>query len=224
MDITTAKTLAAKLQISMDLVIREEYEMILLKEIFESEFGTNLVFKGGTALRLAYGSARFSEDLDFNLISAFETPKFFEFLKRVKERYPFISAIEAIEKFNTIFALVKIKELYLERVFSIKIEISKRAGEWVKGKDYVLKVIRSEATPLTVLVNIASLAVILREKKDALKNRKFARDSFDYWFIGQLLHKELKPDFSRHDKKQAKAELHKLLPRNFWRVSDTWLE
>ena len=65
MDIATAKVLSNKLQISIDCIVREEYEILLLKEIFESEYGTKLVFKGGTALRLAYGSPRYSEDLDF---------------------------------------------------------------------------------------------------------------------------------------------------------------
>lgn len=68
MDVSTAQILSQKLQISLDTVVREEYEILLLKEIFESEYGSSLVFKGGTALRLVYNSPRFSEDLDFTLI------------------------------------------------------------------------------------------------------------------------------------------------------------
>lgn len=224
MDISTAKTLSERLQISADYIVREEYEVILLKEIFESEFGTNLVFKGGTALRLAYGSARFSDDLDFALLSEFDNAKFIKFLKKSGKRYPFVTEVEAIDKFYTLFVLVKIKEPFLERAFSIKVEISKRGGAWVKNKDYSFTVIRSETTPLTVLANIASLEMILREKKDALKNRNVARDIFDYWYINQLLHKETKPDFSGHNRVRAKGELHKLLPRNYWGPVDSWLE
>lgn len=35
MDLTTAQTFSQKLQISIDQVVREEYEILLLKEIFE---------------------------------------------------------------------------------------------------------------------------------------------------------------------------------------------
>lgn len=84
MDISTARSIGQKLQISIDSIVREEYEILLLKEVFESEFGLSLVFKGGTALRLAYNSARFSEDLDFTLIKKINRKKFIVFLKEVK--------------------------------------------------------------------------------------------------------------------------------------------
>ena len=126
MDRATAEALSKKTQISMDYLIREEYEMIFLKEIGESEFGSNLIFKGGTALRLVYNSPRFSEDLDFNLIENMDKDGFLTFLMKVGKKYPGITKIESIEKFNTIFALAKINVEYLDRPFSIKIEVSKR--------------------------------------------------------------------------------------------------
>ena len=223
MDITTAGSLGQKLQISIDYIVREEYEILLLKEIFESEFGSALVFKGGTALRLAYGSPRFSEDLDFTQIKEINPEKFLAFLKELPNKYPAITSIEVNEKYYTIFGLVKIKEEYLERAFSIKVEISKREGEWVKEKDYTDKLISSDVTPLTALIQVTSLERILEEKKDAMKNRKVARDVFDYWYIHQLLKQEVKIDFAGYDKVEAKADLHRLLPRHFWKVVETWL-
>lgn len=224
MDITSAQTLSQKLQISLDHIIREEYEILFLKEIFESEYGSSLVFKGGTALRLAYGSARFSEDLDFTLIGEIERGTFINFLKEVGKKYPTVTKVEAIDKFYTIFALVKVKEDYLDRSFHIKVEVSKRGGEWIKDKSYKDLVIRSEVTPLTVLAQVASLEKILEEKKDAIKNRKAARDVFDFWYINQLLKKQIKPTLEGYDKTQARSELHRLLPKHFWRVVDSWIE
>lgn len=223
MDLSTAQTLSSKLQISLNYIVREEYEILFLKELFESEFGSSLVFKGGTALRLTSNSARFSEDLDFTLIKEVDKEKFRRFLKEWKSKYPTVLSVEVNDKFYTIFALVRIKEEYLDRAFSIKIEISKREGEWVKGKDYSEKIIKSEITPLTVLAQVATLERILQEKEDALKNRKAARDVFDYWYINQLLKKEVGIDFSGFDKEQAKSELHRLLPRHYWRLVDLWL-
>lgn len=224
MDLPAAQMLSQKLQISLDLVVREEYEILLLKELFESEFGANLVFKGGTALRLAYASARFSEDLDFTAIKAIDPKLFINFLKEIEKKYSAIVNIEPTDKFYTLFALVKIKENYLARAFSIKVEISKRKGKWVKDRDFSDKVIRSEVTPLTVLARVALLPKLLREKEDALKNRKAARDVFDYWYISELLKKEVKIDFRGFNKEQVKAELHRLLAKPYWKVVDAWLE
>lgn len=224
MDILTANRLAQRLQISRDYVVREEYEVLILKEIYESEFGASLVFKGGTALRLAYGSPRFSEDLDFTRIADFDTAKFLTFLRRLENRYPTIKVVETIDKFFTVFGLIRINDPALDRAFSIKLEISKRAGEWLRSQDYQEKIIRSEATPLTLLAWVASLEMILREKTDAIKNRTVARDIFDYWYLNQLLHQEVPIDFSHHNKEAAKSELHRLLPKSYWHLADLWLE
>src|SRR3989344_3400652 len=157
MDIITARSIGQKLQVSIDYVVREEYEILLLKEVFESEFGSALVFKGGTALRLAYNSPRFSEDLDFTLIKKIDLEKFTAFLKELANKYPTITNVEANNKFYTIFGLAKIKEEYLDRAFSIKIEVSKRESRWLKEKDFTDKLIRSEVTPLTALIQVASV-------------------------------------------------------------------
>jgi len=196
--------------------------MILLKDLFESGIGSHLAFKGGTALRLAYGSPRFSEDLDFTLISKFSPAKLTNILKKTAKHFSSIESVETINKFNTLFGIIKIREPHLDRAFSIKIEISKRNGE--KNKNYSEKVIRSETSPLTVLALVSDLETILIEKEDALKNRKAPRDLFDYWYINQLLKKDVKPDFSGFDKTRVKSELRKLLPRNYWSLVKQWLE
>lgn len=226
MDLIAAQSFSNKLQISLDQAVREEYEILILKEIFESGYGSNLVFKGGTALRLAYSSPRFSEDLDFTLIiiKDFSKEGFIRFLRKLEKKYPAIIEVEVMEKFYTIFGLIRIKEDYLDRSFSIKVEVSKREGKWVENRDYSNKIIKSEVTPLTVLAQVVSLERILEEKVDAIKNRKAPRDIFDFWYINQLLQKQVKPDFKGFDKEHCKAELHRLLPRTYWKVVDSWLE
>lgn len=63
MDQRLAESLARQLKIAIEPVVREEYELRILRELLETTLGHALVFKGGTALRLAYGSPRFSDDL-----------------------------------------------------------------------------------------------------------------------------------------------------------------
>lgn len=49
------------------LLFREEAQKAILSALSLAEFFNHAVFQGGTALRLFYGSPRFSEDLDFVL-------------------------------------------------------------------------------------------------------------------------------------------------------------
>jgi predicted nucleotidyltransferase component of viral defense system len=166
MDATTAKQLSAQSQISVNYIVRESYELALLKELFDSPFGAHLVFKGGTALRLAYSSPRFSEDLDFDALGEIDSKKFFASLRRIGKRYPAITEVETIAKLHTLFSLVKITEPFLERAFSIKVEVSTRNRPWVKDTDYSSKVITSSTSPLTVLAQVASLDRLAIEKAE----------------------------------------------------------
>lgn len=223
MDAATAKELAKKLHISIDYIIREEYEMRLLKEIYESKFAGQLIFKGGTALRLAYGSPRFSEDLDFTALGNLPSKDLVKWVKELPTRVPGIVEVEAIKKFYTVFGLVKIKDVNLPHLFSIKIEVSKRKGAWVADKDYSDKLIASDMAVWRVIARVASLERILIEKKDALANRKAPRDIFDWWFIHQSLQRSVTPDITGYNKKQVKAELRRLLPKPQWRLINLWL-
>ena len=47
--------------------LREYLQQVILREMFELDWLAELVFHGGTALRMLYGLRRFSEDLDFHL-------------------------------------------------------------------------------------------------------------------------------------------------------------
>ncbi|MEW6675721.1 MAG: nucleotidyl transferase AbiEii/AbiGii toxin family protein [Nitrospirota bacterium] len=59
-----AENQAKNLKTDVTQVVREFWETVILKGLFDSPEGKFLIFKGGTALRLVYGSPRFSEDLD----------------------------------------------------------------------------------------------------------------------------------------------------------------
>ncbi len=48
-------------------IAREYLQVLILKAIYQSPFGRDLSFMGGTCLRLCYNLKRFSEDLDFSL-------------------------------------------------------------------------------------------------------------------------------------------------------------
>ena len=122
MNTQLADSLQKSLGISQEQIVREEYEMIILKKLFESEVGKSFVFKGGTALRLAYDSPRFSEDLDFSVVEKFDKEALDVLLKSIDSEYEAVELAEARQKRFTYFALFKVKEEFTPQAFSIKFE------------------------------------------------------------------------------------------------------
>lgn len=216
-----ADTLQKSLGISQEQIVREEYEIITLKALFESELGKSFVFKGGTALRLAYGSPRFSEDLDFSIIDEFDKEQLDKLLKSIADQYEALELIEVRQKYFTYFALFKVKEEFIPQAFSIKFEASIRRVDWQKDQDYRLFVLNSKVTNLTVLAQVTSLERIEKEKLTIEPPR--IRDLFDLWFIGQKLGKEVPMNFKGWDKRVVKRELHKFLPEQDRRLVEQWL-
>jgi predicted nucleotidyltransferase component of viral defense system len=68
-------------------ILREYLQYKILDIIFKNEVGAKLSFLGGTAIKICYGSARFSEDLDFDNfgLSEDEFMKLSELIKKELE-------------------------------------------------------------------------------------------------------------------------------------------
>lgn len=216
-----AANLQKSLGISQEQIVREEYEMIILKKLFESELGKSFAFKGGTALRLAYGSPRFSEDLDFSVVEQFNKNTLNALLKSIDSGYAALELVEIKQKYFTYFALFKTKEEFMPQAFSIKFEASTRPVNWQKGKDYQLLTLNSKVTNLTVLAQVITLERIEQEKLTI--NPARIRDIFDLWFIGQKLGKATPISFKGWDARIVRGELHKFLPKQERRLLEQWL-
>lgn len=210
-----------QLGISVIQIVREEYEMLLLNRIFDSEMGSSLVFRGGTALRLAYNSPRFSDDLDLAQLKKIKTPDFQKLCEETAKFNPGLELVEALLKHFTLFALFRIKDPVLSAPISIKIEISVRENKWEKDKDYTLMSLRSEVTPLTVLAQVAKLERMEQEKLSIVPLR--IRDIFDLWFIRQQTGKDYSLDFTGFSSKEVKRELNRLLPKGKRKLIEKWL-
>jgi predicted nucleotidyltransferase component of viral defense system len=208
-----AEKLAKELRIDRTQVVREFWEMIILKGIFESPEGNSLIFKGGTALRLVYGSPRFSEDLDFSLTEERLKGKFKPLIRRIVSPFPEISITDLEEKYYTYLGEIKIVEDYLPSPFRIKIEISKRRE---KGYQSDLALISSPASALQFLCRVSTLEQLYKDKLACVKERAKSKDVFDLWYISQKLKKAYKPETVPIPKKEIVRELRKYLPRDFW--------
>jgi len=208
-----AYRLAKESRIDITQIVREEWEIKILKEIFESPLGNSIYFKGGTALRLVYNSPRYSDDLDFTLVKRISKKSWEDMLKNIIKKFPEVIISDQKDKFYTYFGELKIKEDYLPLSFSIKIEISKR----IKNKyKYSLKLLTSKTTNIQILAQVEDLEEIRKEKKLAINSRNLPRDLFDLWFIAQKMKEPMDKNLKKIDKKFLRQELNKYLPKNYY--------
>jgi predicted nucleotidyltransferase component of viral defense system len=192
--------LSAKLQ-STQLNVRREYLQHLFLSYFYKQEKTDLVFfKGGTALRLIYGSPRFSEDLDFDSPLADA--------KQIESSI--IGALADISQEGVAAELDEAKTTsggYLSVIrFSawgqtvpIRLEISFQD----KKKHGYGVFIASEMCPDYSIVQLSEDQLV-KEKISALTSRKKPRDFYDFYFV---LRRNLLPEKKGEIMKQVLAAL-----------------
>lgn len=211
--------LAKFYQIDRFTIIREYLQLLFLSYLYQQKEGEDICFKGGTAIRLLFGSPRFSEDLDFSTILD---------KKMIK------NIVYKIEKLlNQEVESIKIYHLYsgkdTER-YRIKYQGKEIKYPLVIRLDFhrVKKIEEKEVSslitkfPIVFFPIICHLPkeVILKEKLQALSTRAKGRDFFDVWF---LMKRGIKIDTGFKKKvvlqkiknlseKKLKRELDKFLP------------
>lgn len=208
-----AEQKARELKIDKTQVVRGHWELIVLKGLYESPFGRYLIFKDGTALRLTYGSPRFSEDLDFSLTKDVLKGKFSSLIKKIIAPFPELSLTDLEEKYYTYLAEIKVTQNYLPFPFRIKIEISKRE---IKDYQWELKLLNSPATVIQVIGQVATLSQIYKDKLACLKGRAKPKDLFDLWYVSEIIKIPYTPQKYSLNKKELVRYLRKYLPSDFW--------
>jgi predicted nucleotidyltransferase component of viral defense system len=206
-----------ELKISNDKIIREEAEMIFLQELATDPLSSKLVFYGGTALRLAYDSPRFSEDIDLIEKEKIDFVEFEKFILKISSRLGWVLS-DIRNKRQTIFALLKIKDDKLKHPFSLKIEIHKPTK--ISDLKTKLNLIKSPVSILNPLLLVPSLEKLKELKEIAINNRKKARDIFDLWYISQSLRVEFKLPVKTPNYKlrEFKNELQVFLPPKYYPI------
>ena len=215
-----AERLALELKIDVTQVVREYWEVVLLNRLFESPWSGDLLFKGGTALRLAYGSPRFSEDLDFSLLKNNLGGIFKEAVSGLVKPFAVADITDLAAKRWTYLCEIRITEAYLPQPFRIKLEVSRRPAS---GYGSELRLITSPTTPIQALCRVATLEQLLQDKQDCIKGRAAPKDIFDLWFISQKMGIQYKPPDTRITRRELKRELAKYLPSDYQRVIEDLL-
>lgn len=184
----TIQKLATKYQTSeFPNIIREYFQHLFLSQFYIIENAGNVLFKGGTALRVIYGSPRFSEDLDFSIFGI-EPRRQRDFIEDI-----FTAVLAEIEKIG-----IKVElgpkpgstaegyygdaefQIYEYPSIGVSINISSRNGREIKGE---VDSIANEFVPTYNIFHLSQTEIINEKVFGALLQRKKARDFYDLYFI-----------------------------------------
>jgi len=156
-----------------DLIKQEKFELEVLDKLNSKKLLSNLVFGGGTMLRLCWGLNRFSVDLDFWVIRNIDFKELFIQIGDCLKA--FYVVMDSANKFYTL--LFEIKSKNYPRV--LKIEIRKEP----KRINIEKSIVFSRYSNTQVILNSVSLNDMMQAKIEALLDRKEVRDAFDIEFL-----------------------------------------
>ncbi len=156
-----------------DLIQQEIFEIEVLAWLKNKGFLRNMIFGGGTMLRLCYNLRRYSVDLDF---WTYRIDKIDEFFINLREAFKIdYDLTDAQNKYYTL--LFEIKKAPYPR--KLKIEIRKENKE----SDFQEKIAYSPYSNQQVLLKSFTLGQMMKNKLGALLDRKEIRDVFDIEFL-----------------------------------------
>jgi predicted nucleotidyltransferase component of viral defense system len=156
-----------------DLIKQEQFEIEVLDRLNTKRFLQNLVFCGGTMLRLCWELDRYSVDLDFWIIKNMDFGKFLNELKTELSEYYKVK--DSANKFQTI--VFELKSPVYPR--SLKVEIRKEQKK-IKIENSIAF---STFSNTQVMVKAVSLEDMMNAKIQAFLSRKEIRDIYDIEFM-----------------------------------------
>lgn len=181
-------------------IIREYFQHIFLSELYKLPDAEKILFKGGTALRVIYGSPRFSEDLDFSLFGVAQN-KVKSFVEGL-----FIDALAEIERAGIrvklgdkvgatsggYFGIAAFRMFEYPQV-NMEINVSSRNGRGIVGE---IDSVANNFVPTYTVIHLPQDELVEEKVFFALRERKKPRDFYDLYFIMR------KGMFSAEQKKQ----------------------
>jgi predicted nucleotidyltransferase component of viral defense system len=180
------------------LILREYLQYKILEIIYEGPYAEQLIFLGGTCLRLVHHNQRFSEDLDFDSL-ALSKNEFNEITENISnrlERMGYQVETKSAGK-NTFHCYIRFPGLLFQQGLSgyieekILIQLDTEAQEF----DFVPDLPILNKFDVFCRIHTTPLPVLMAQKCYAILNRKRnkGRDFFDLVF---LMGKSVSPDLT----------------------------
>lgn len=181
------KELSKLYKIDSFTVGREYAQIIFLEGIYSQPQSLDLVFKGGTCLRLIYGGHRFSEDLDFTLVGNTASVKTIldTALKFFNEHFPGSYLKErAVDKNAPGYTyLLKFSLPDLPFEATLHLDFSIRGDVFAPTENRLVQVKGYPLSPARPLIKVLSKKELLAEKIRAFLSRDKLRDLYDLAFL-----------------------------------------
>ena len=197
--------MAQRNSVGMQVQERDYVQHLLLWLLYSRS--QDLIYKGGTALRMVYGGTRYSEDLDFN--GPREVPMLQSTWQEVVARLRDFGVVAEMRRewesevgysFDVSFQ----GPLYDGRDRSkgkVRVDVNRRPEEVAARRELVASEY-DDVRPF--VVTVLTREHLLAEKIRALLVRGKPRDLYDIWL---LLRQEVEPDLSLIERKLALYEM-----------------
>lgn len=204
-----------RLRYPLQTADKDYFLALVLQIITESEIGTKLVFKGGTAIYHCYiDQYRFSEDLDFSSTTHDIT---IEEVRSLFSQFPFLS----IKKDFTSNATVKIEKLQytgtMQLPNSLKVEIDKLQNVLLPTQSMKY----NNVWGLDFNVNVMDIKEIAAEKTRAMSDRAQYRDFYDLFWITEKYKLDLLEIVNYIKQKEIREPITKTKIFRNWEVVGT---
>jgi predicted nucleotidyltransferase component of viral defense system len=218
---------AIKQQTTESNIAREYLQHLYLSFLYQQKHADKLAFKGGTALRIIYGSPRFSEDLDFSAnTSLFHIKDLLETTVQQARLSGF--QLQTFECKETSGGLLAVYETPIY-AYQIRIELNIS----IRQKSKFLTEPHLISSPLYPAYTLMGLKtnILVSEKIEALLSRQKPRDFFDAYYILRnriaidavipCKQKIIKIIGTLNAKALAK-ELKLFLPKSYWNLTSNF--
>ncbi len=154
-------------------MLHEQFELDVLDRLNSGRFLTNLIFGGGTMLRVCHGLDRYSVNLDFWVTKNIDWAKLHSKMEAYLQQFYKIS--DSANKHFTI--LFELKSPQYPRVLKIEIRKEKKMIKTESGIAY------SPNSNVQVLLKTVALEEMMTSKIEAFLSRREIRDAYDIEFL-----------------------------------------
>ncbi len=168
-------------------IVREYFQHIFLGELYKLSDANKLLFKGGTALRIVYGSPRFSEDLDFSLfgvdqkeIKLFVEQLFIQVLVEMERAGIKVELGNKIGATSGGYFGVATFHMLEYPLVNVEINVSSRNGRSIVGE---VDSVTNNFVPTYTIIHLSQAEIVEEKIFDALIKRKKPRDFYDLYII-----------------------------------------
>jgi len=168
-------------------IVREYFQHVFLGELYKLPNAEKLLFKGGTALRIIYGSPRFSEDLDFSLfgipqneIKSFVEDLFEHVLVEMERTGIKVELGDKVDiTSGGYFGGATFHMLEYSPV-SVEINVSDRNSRVLASE---LDSVVNDFVPTYNIIHLSQSELVEEKIFGALRERKKPRDFYDLYFM-----------------------------------------